>query len=293
MNKIIVPVDFTEVSINALKYALAAFPEKEIVVVHSVFGMLDLQYVPPLQPGRTIDEVWREGTIKWLCRSLDYDTLPAKFDVRILNGAVVPSLVKTINSGEFGAVVMGTKDKMDVFRRIFGTVSTGIVKRSKVPVYLIPKYGRFKPFRKVMVAVGDSYNTQASLESLMNWNLGKDAFLRFVHVNENGKDDFEATKNMIAEKISGSPTSTFGFEINAVSAKEVDKSLMALAHNYGADLLVAMPKEQNFLGRFFTKSTSKDLALTTDIPMLFIPDPKKEEKDDTVSSKRTDIEFFI
>ena len=66
---------------------------------------------------------------------------------------------------------------------------------SKVPVYLIPRYGRYSGFKKVVVATDTNITNPSLIEKIKEINEEPNAFIKFLHVKENIEDNFKETAN--------------------------------------------------------------------------------------------------
>jgi len=273
MKKILIPVDFTVVAFNALKYAYKCFPDAHITVVHIVPPSLnssELKY-SVLDRYMDVNDKMEEEVIGMICNELGCGSLPDRMSVDIVKGEVVNKLKSYISENSFDAIVMGTRDKYDLLDKVIGTVSLALVKTSDCPLYLIPRYASYNGFKKVMVASDQHLLDNEVGTRIKEWNKDHNAFIKFLHINrDNGDDDFSISETKLVNELFEGDQPTFGFEIDSIHAKNISKTLLESAYGFGADLLVGMPDKQNFITSLIYKSITKDLIQKSDIPLLFI-----------------------
>ena len=270
MKNILIPMDFTDVGINALRYALQAFPDSTISVLYIKAAMVDTEEYSPITPGVLRERYWREAMKAFIKKELKSESIPEKITINFEYGPTVSTIQGYMDKINFDAIVMGTRDKYNVFDQWFGTVSIGTVKTSKIPVYLIPKYASYKGYKKVMIASDTHLMNANYINQIKSWNKEHGSFVKFLHIQRADKDDFnEATKSLVYELFEKEDPQ-FSFEIDVLKDKDISHSLLASAYDMKADLLIVMPEDQNFLQSLLFKSISKDLILKADIPLLFL-----------------------
>ena len=263
---ILVLVDFTAVSVNALTYAAQQFVNDRITVVHVIQGLMDLDNGLAIQGNTTSIESW-ENQLKSFIDS-NISSLPESIEPKILVGQVVPMVRKYVEDHDVDAVVMGTRDKYDLFDRWIGTISLGVVKTLDVPVYLIPKYAEYKKYQKIMVASDYRFEDDDAVELIKDWNTKYQAFTKFLHVSKKPIEE-----NPVYEKISTAIVDSdldFPHEISLVQDKNISESLLASAYNFGAELLVVLAENHSFVHSMIFNNLSKELILKSTIPMLFL-----------------------
>ncbi len=266
---VIVPVDSTEVSVNAVRYAYRLFPSSEIKIVHAVTGLMDPNDPMLIKPWIPKDISVKGEIERMLENSLPGPPYPELFEVEILFGETVPALKRHIDYNPYDAMVLGTRDKYDLFERWIGTVSLDVVKRIDLPIYLIPKYAKYHGFRRVVVASDYHLNDQGMVNYIRRWNTFG-AFIKFVHVQEGPDDTFNQEEQSIFENLMSEGEPSFGFEVSVVPPDELSGSLLAIAYTEQADLLIAIPRKQNFFQSWLFGSLSKDLILKSSVPILFL-----------------------
>lgn len=273
MKQILVPVDFTVVAFNALKYAYECFPNAHLTVVHVVppsVNSSEIKY-STLNRLSKVEDKMEEEVMAMILNELSLSELPNRITLQVLKGEVVQQLKSYISQQSFDAILMGTRDKYDLLDKVIGTVSLALVKTSDCPVYLIPRYAKHIGFHKVMVASDRHLLSNEIGTRIKKWNQDHNAFVKFLHINKDQKnDDFDLSQEKLVDELFDDQVPSFGFEIETMSSQEIGATLLESAYTFGADLLVSMPDRQNFVSTLIYKSVTKELIQKSKIPLLFI-----------------------
>lgn len=265
MDKVLIPIDYSPIACNAIKYAMSAYKDATFTVLHVNDRSLDTNYGTVSGSNAEMREL-----NKFVRKCLDVKQVPESINIRVLYGTVVPTMREFIAQSDFDFIVMGTRDKYNMIDNWFGTVSLGIVKTAKIPTYVIPKYAEYQSYKKVIVATDKHLNDKAFIRIIRNWNTEFNAYVKFLHVQENAKDDFNVVEEKIITELFDEQDVSFGFEIERVKGHSVSDSLLAAAYNFGADLMIVLPQDQSYINSLLFRSLSKDLIMKSDIPLLFV-----------------------
>lgn len=270
MKKIAIPFDFSQVSANALNYALGLFKKDDISLIHVSEGMFSKEESLVAEPILTHEKALTNELTKMIINELKLKAVPSNVKIVILDGEIVQSINKYVRSNNFDLVLLGTRDQYDLLDRWIGTISLGLVKVLDLPVYLIPRYSSFKGYNKVLVASDFHLKEEKIIESIKVWNKEYKAYIKFMHIQQNNDDDFGEESDKIVNKLFEKAEPDFGFEIARIKSLDVSDSLLATAYNDHADLLIVLPEEQAFISTLLFKSISKEMILKSNIPVLFL-----------------------
>lgn len=276
MKNILIPMDFSPVALNALRYGLKIFENERIYIIHATMGS---SFTDAMDDHSRFGkkEVLRKELEKDVLGVLELTELPDKITVDVIHGEIKSAINTYCKEQLIDAVVMGTRDKYDLFDKWLGTVSLSVIKTLSVPIYLIPPFAIFKEIKNTLVASDAHLRDIKLIRWIKEWNWPHQSFVRFLHIRNNDIDTFTAEKTQIIEGFFEEDDPTFGFEIISKSSKDISESVLAAAYNYGSDMLIAIPDNQNFFNTLMFKSISKELILKSKIPILFIS-PTKIDK---------------
>jgi len=270
MKKILVPMDFTSVGANAVRYALKACKGSQIDILYVRNGVVDTNEPLILRQSLLQEEYWKNALRDFLLKELQIDRLPENTTISILAGALVHEIINMSKEGSYEAIIMGTRDKYNYFDKLFGTTSLGIIKNATIPVYVIPKYASFSGYKRVMIASDKELTNPELVEKIRIWNSEHKAYVKFLHIENQKNGEFDEEKKAIVSELFIKNDLEFAFEIEVLKDDDVSHSLLASAYDMKADLLLVIAKDQNYLQTLLFKSISKELILQSDIPLLFI-----------------------
>jgi len=270
MKNVLIPMDFTSISINALKYAIDCFPDSKLFICHVRTGILDTSESVGISMGLSQADFWAKSIKSFVSKELGLSTFPDTIEVAIDVGAVNVCINSFAEKNDIDCIVMGTRDKYNFVDRWFGTTSLAVIKESDIPVYVIPRYAQFGQHKKIMIASDYNSSDSVFLDKIKSWNKTNKAHLHFLHIQDKPIDDYDETKEKIVQHLFEEANVEFSFEIEVLQEKDISHSILATAYNKAIDLLIVVPEKQNFIQSILLKSVSKDLILQSDIPILFI-----------------------
>lgn len=133
--KILVPVDRSEQSRGALRYADEAFPDGEITALYviPVEGYwATFADDPTAMPGYETAHERAEELLEEVRNEID-----TEIGTRIETGNPAREIIDTAGKGGFDAVVIGSHGRRGVARILLGSVAEAVARRSPVPVTIV------------------------------------------------------------------------------------------------------------------------------------------------------------
>ncbi|MFT7343629.1 MAG: nucleotide-binding universal stress UspA family protein [Lentimonas sp.] len=136
-DKIIVPIDFTSATKNALDYALQFINgnSSEIILLHIL--------------GQNEKEEAREKLEKLISEYSDFE---CKISFEIIKGQVKNEIGRFSKSVDAGLIVMGTHDNSS-FQKLFGTNAMQVVSECKTPFIIIQDSTVFSTIGKIVMTI--------------------------------------------------------------------------------------------------------------------------------------------
>lgn len=268
---ILIPADFSMVSVNAIRFAYDMANKKDqLKVVHVSQGTLSpSNYYNPVMAGLNLVPALKKKMTQLICEALKTHNLPSNIDVEITIGEVVGEVKDMAQNDDFDFIVVGSRDKADLVDRWIGTVALGIVKTNNIPVFLIPANSSYDGFKKTIIATDHKLQNADLLEMISEWNKDHHSFLSFLHVHDQTNGE-EAIHEEIVKSFYEKKQVDFSFEIKTIISGDVSGSLLAQAYEENADLLIAAPNNHGFFHTLMFRNISKDLVLKSKIPVLFL-----------------------
>ncbi len=273
LRKILVPFDFSEISLNAIKYAIDYSDENdELYILHCYSGLLNVDNTNMLAAGKTHANNIQKEMNDIIIKHLQLETLPKNISLQVLTGDPVHTIVKFAKSNFIDKAFVGTRDKYDLFDKWVGTISLGLVKQLFIPVYLIPKNSSFSGFDKVVVATDYHLAKKQIINEIKRWNENHNAYLKFIHVKDFLSSTHSTENKTIVSELFENENVDFAFDISTVNSKNIGDSLLKHAYDNNAELLIVIAENHSLMHSLLFKSLSKELILKSSIPVLFLHD---------------------
>lgn len=266
IKKILVPVDFSENSLNALRYA-AAFaksPGAGIFILHvSDNTQLDDEMRGNLAPDHLMNLLREEPYLSDL-----------KITTMVMEGSISDLILSESEKNDMDLVVMGTLGAGSVARRLVGTNTTKVVGKSKCAVLAVPAEATFNGIRKAIIAVDLDQRTDKLINEIimMLKNTTAEILLTYVGHDPDGTHEHEL------ERLTLSMIQSSGYERlqhHLIQSSEFPMSLESFALDIEAGLLVMITHHRGIFESIFDPSETQLYAYHTSVPLMVIPHHRK------------------
>lgn len=260
MNTVIVPLDFSETSLNAAKYA------GQLLVGH--YGVTMLLYH---HYSKASEEKEAEETLAGL-----KDQLQSHYAVQIETLAhkgddFIEDLEKAVRHRGADLVIMGLSGRSPLGQVLIGSNTLKFAETKACPVLIVPENATFHEVKNVMMASDfkDIYNTvpsrpikdflQTFRPQLHVVNVDPEHYIAISESYAKEQRDFE---EMFSE---------FKPEFYFMRLFDVDEALNLFAKEKNIDLIIAVQKKHSFFDRLFKKTgTTKRLSYQSEVPVLVV-----------------------
>lgn len=273
--KIIIPVDFSETSINAATYAVK-FAEKlqlPCEIVHTLMPVVDIQ-----DPGMATWDHWKDAQEIKLKKLIESLKLIAK--VKIFHSVHIgfPSdiIVDFSSKGSTQLIIMGSTGEKNVMRQVFGSVSRHVMNHAHCPVIFVPPKAKFHSLKKIQFASNYIDEDVMVLKSVVELANKFHAELTFTHVGARKNGESETSKIKLDSIFQGTPYH-ISFDLIKLYGPDVADSLAKYSKDQHMDLLILSREYYSVMSNIFRSSTSKKLQFELDIPMLVMHYNAKQE----------------
>lgn len=268
MKKILVPCEFSEVSMNALSYGFQMFKDASFNVIHVHSGILSKREPVYLDSGMTKDKLLKRELKREICVTLGTKKLPKNIKINIKAGDIIEVINQYTKDNKFDLLLLGTRDKYTLFDKLFGTISLGLVKATTLPVIMVPRFAKFKVIDQILFAIDHEDKTVDKFLNLIENLTIKEPHISFIEIDTSNNGSTKGAV-MIKEKLS-KQNIKYNYDFEIIAAKEISKSILAVAYNKHSDIIAISPHHQNFIESLLFKSVSKEIILESKMPMLFV-----------------------
>ena len=264
--RIFCPIDFSEVSINASRWAanfLKEYPDSELHLSHFIFfkrraGMF-----------MKVDNIFEERAkedFEQLTKELQILSPGIKIDYSIYSANPKEAIASVAKSKEFDLVILGSSGLTAIKNMTIGSVAESVINTCRRPVIAIPGGASWRGISKIALAVDDEIiENLSALSTLRDMVEKSEASLHLIHVEEKGDSPYEYDP--------GVDMYLRGIDYNYEKLKLVDtltKTINIYCQENGVDLLCMVHHKRNWLQKILTKSITKAELFHLNIPLLVL-----------------------
>jgi len=276
MKKILLPTDFSPISINAIQYASRLFKD-----ISCDFYVLNVFKIPYLTNEELMDQ---NASDLALFEDEMYDSSRVEMEKLIeklpknenhhfqiisdynLFSLAVEQVVKEKN---IELVVMGTKGATGAKEIFMGSNASDVIMRNSCHVIAVPEHNEFKPPKEIVFPtdylIDYEFNDMAPIINLAELN---EATIRIVHFSEN--DELDEDQIQHKRKLD-SYLLNVKHSYHTLSNSDFEEGLNCFTQSRGnIDLIVIISRHYGFFERLFFKPKVKALSFHSKIPLFVI-----------------------
>jgi nucleotide-binding universal stress UspA family protein len=273
MPTILVPTDFSKCANNALQYALA-YADQIGAGVHVINVIFPNEGVDSnlYNAFWTYDYLTQRNKVlsDWLRRFLRRSAHP---DVPVTSACVlgfpVPTVCDEAEAMEADMIIMGTTGATGIKELLLGSITAGVLTRTRIPLLAVPMEGRYEPTGNIVYAT--DYNMKIgkhSMQTLRQFVSQGNSQLRIVHVLDRPGE----TRNPDKEQVLSGQLDGVAHDYHYLHDRDVAKAISLFVESVDAYALVAVAHEHSLMNRLFYESVTRKLAHRTRVPFLVLHD---------------------
>ena len=259
MHRIIIPVDFSETSLQAARFTAQMLAGKKdaVAILYNNYETeedhdISINYLESLKK-----EFSRAGVNSV---ELEYE----------MGGDLIDNITRLVQSYRATLVVMGIKGKSTVEQAIFGSNTLKLVDKNLYPVLIIPPNASYNGINNVAFA-SDFIDIEATTPSTLI-SAVLEMFNPMLHiVNVNNEHYVSLTEEMQQGKEKFREMfSAYKTEFYFITMNDFFEALDNFVTDYKIDILITIPKHQSNSSSLFKASHTKQLAYHSHIPILAV-----------------------
>ncbi len=271
MKTILVPVDFSPASLNAVRYAapLAAVFGSKLILLH-IFPsrLVEIGISPEMQADILEQEETKarvsfskiEAQIPPEIRAqieIDYQTIigPAQEEILFASDALTPDLV-----------VMGMRGGNHVAKKILGSTAAAVVQHSNFPVMIVPRHAHYRPIRHIAFATNFEDEDLVAIDQLLKFAARFGAKVHCVHIRQNGKAQ-DIFKQEIMHKAFEHDVIMHNIDFDTLNYTEVVEGLNQYVRKNGIDMLVMLTHQRGLYNQLFYQRYTRRMVVQSEVPL--------------------------
>lgn len=273
MLKILLPIDFSDSSLNAMAYASQMMKALDA-------SLTMMHVVEPVGGDATmfIDGVMIEEELEAAedqLNAIKRDFFSAETNnikTFVATGFPVEKILNAIGEEGFSLVIMGTEGTSNRFQDMLGSNTYSVVKEAKCAVLTVPIDANKADVKRIGFAVTLEGQENAHLLTLVKYiarHYKAEVILMHVIEDEDSSpEDVNTSKAVLWLK---QQLQEFNPSFITISSEDVAGAINEYALNNNVDLLVISPHKHDLLSILLKGSTTRKLVLHTQIPVLSLP----------------------
>ncbi len=261
-NSLMVPIDFTETTINALNYAveIANRSEKNICLLHIV-----------AQGTKESARKKAESKLKEIAEKKSKSS-GTNISYIIEEGSIFNVISNTANEISADLIVMGVHGKKGL-QHILGSNAFKVIKGSKVPVMVVkkdyPKHG----IKNVVLPLSIEHESTKKVFVAIDFARYFNSSVHIVSFLHSKGTVFKIEKEALMKNVS-SHIENAGINVESkiinIGKSNTDDSFVEYAKKINSDLIIVVAKKSGKLSEILGQNFAEQIISKTDIPILNI-----------------------
>ncbi|HNP19816.1 MAG TPA: universal stress protein [Fulvivirga sp.] len=272
-NTILVPTDFSECSINAIKYAAnlaRKISNTNLLIAHAyslpiTYGEAGL-YSPVV---KITDQMEEEIKMQFEKMERQVPELnEVSFQTVSFAGFVTEMVESLCPNNEIDMIVMGTKGASGIDEVLLGTNTNSVVRSINIPTIVIPENAHYKAIRNIALASDYKPIDGKVLDPLKKLIKITKGDLHIIHIGD--KDGISSTEATVAKKFVQF-FKNIPHHFHYIVNEDVETGLNEYIIRKQIDLLALIPRKHKFFDMIFGKSESRRIIFHTKTPVITLP----------------------
>ncbi len=287
--KILVPIDFSDYSMDACRFAfrLAAERNAKVKIMHvylnpyqpAAFPVVDV-FAAPLQPSAeglqdTLERIRHE--MSELCKNLDTEINnghlpPVNFSYMLREGLPEDEILDFAKTYEPELIVMGTKGKSKNEPDIVGSVTAEVMEQSSIPVAVLPENSNLRSIgdaKNIVFFTNFSQRNLVAFDHLISF-VGQNnpkIFLAHIAFDRNEWDDIKI-QGFASYLQKSYPHIEMDYAI--LNGERLTQDIDKFVSTNNIDMLAVTTGRRNVFVRLFSASTARKMLYHSRTPMFVL-----------------------
>jgi len=259
---ILVGIDFTKSSENALNYAvllaqrsgfaITLFHVFDTPVVHANSGAYFIEYASLKQNFTARLEQYKKNVEeKHPLLSIHVFTTFNSFKAEVQ---------ELVDKKKIQYVVLGLETKSKISKFIYGTTGIDIAGKINCPVIIVPEKYKAHKLEHIVLAIDNKHKQHAKeIKQVKKFAEQFNCSVNYLHVRTEHELIIEKSKNK-------------DLPVETINSKEFKTGIKNYLKNHPKDLTVIITHQHNFLYHFFIESNTKEIAFQSKTPVMSVHD---------------------
>jgi len=273
MKNILVPIDFSAASHNAGKYAvsLAEIFNAKVIFLNVVSQTLIIDEEAATATISMHQELVIDNTDLMTKETKSFSkNHKAKIQGYVEEGVPSDIILEMANENKPDMIIMGMKGK-GKSNSVFGSTVTAIVRKSSIPVLIIPENANYQSIDKITFATDFNAGTESDRYSLlMEIAIKYNSFIQILNVQK--KEIKISEKEFVGKMATHDAFKALKHSFHTIEDRSVIEGINKFIEERPCEILVMMAQKHSFFERMLGKVYTKKMSYETRIPLLVLQD---------------------
>lgn len=274
IKRILVPTDFSDCSVNALKYAAQLAKRLKVdellimnaytsPVAYSDAGVYYDMDALTTNSNAEINDKYE------VVKNQIPELKEVNHSFTIQNAFVLEATKEVCSANNIDLIVMGTKGATGLEEVLFGSTTYAVIKNSTQPVLVVPENATYRQIHKVALASDYKEINASVLEPLKALNQAFHTEVHVVHISKEkdlSHDEIHQAKKY--EQYLHNVPHQFHYLVN----EDIEDALKEYVQDHKIDLVTLIPRKHKFYEMLFGSAKSKPIIVHADMPLLVLPE---------------------
>jgi nucleotide-binding universal stress UspA family protein len=273
IKKILIATDFSPAAHSAVLYGIQL---AKAMKAHAIlFSACHVEHTSPASNPKVSHLALMEKTKKRLADEADdlikgHDT---QLEIVCKEGSPHEAILAIAKEKGVDLIIVGMKGSGKDSKKMFNSTTSGLVNNLRIPTLLVPDGNSFTIPKNILFASDVFLDTAISSIDQVKWLT--EFFKSKLFVVRVVKDSYEEvrenvnTPHNLRRELKTLNTS-FSFPVN----KKVTDGLNEFVSEQRVDLIIMMPRKDEWLESLFVKTKTKDMVFHWHVPVLILSDTK-------------------
>jgi nucleotide-binding universal stress UspA family protein len=258
MKDVIIPVDFSETSLNAARYAadmLAGKTDTRVILYHMFSDQKESDTA-----GKYLESLKAELEQKGVGNNIEF--------VKEYGEDLIDSLARVAYQKNAELIVMGISEKEEWKQLLIGSNTVKMAEQNVCPVMIVPPVAKYSGIKNI--ALTSDFKNVESTTPVLAIKAILEIFNATLHiVNVDNEHYVSLTDEYLAERGKMQAMfAEFNPEFYFIGMNDFYEAVEQFSKDRNIDLLIVIPKNHSFINRMFSASHTKKLAFHSSVPIL-------------------------
>lgn len=271
MMNILIPTDFSDLSLVAIEYGvkMANRMNGTVTLIHVMDRVVKPTRASMQEEakaiGREASALARERFVPIVEEAERFNKTDHPIVVKIRRGRSFSNTVRLFaKRNKIGLIIMGTKGARGLSKYVLGSNTVSVMEASRIPVLAVPARAQFKNFKNIVYAA-DLKFLENEVDAMKPYLKLLDATLHMLHVCDKKTDceQLQTDVKGILKQVDYRKST-----VMIKPGKPVDRAIDAYVKELKADMVTMFTHKRTAYENLFHRSMTKKMAFQSHVPLL-------------------------